>query len=363
MGSMRWSGYIAFSLWKCDPVTDDCEQALLGQPFAPTRSFAFTRTCSTVSVFQIHLYRQLQKPPPLAQQHPLHQKRPSTTSLYCMYSSEKENAESAELTQNSGDSYSQTGFDLAGTKPALGNQMGNPPYPGWTTSGGPNWVGDLVQPNSQLLAYNLASGGATTDAALVTPFASTVLSFVDQVTKFTTNLAPPPAYAPWTAADSLFAIWIGVNDVGNAWYRAEWPTLSQQIVDRYFTQVQALYNAGGRKFVFLSVPPIERAPANLLVADAGSLAAIKAAVLHYNDLLAAGANAFIAANPGVYAKFIDVLPKFNLVLDAPTVYGAANSTCYNADGVSCLWWNDYHPGLVLQNGAADDVAVIVGLYL
>lgn len=241
--------------------------------------------------------------------------------------------------------------------------MGNPSFPGWTTSGGPNWIGYLLQSNTQLLAYNLASGGATTDAALVTPFAPTVLSFVDQVAKFTANLVPAPAYAPWTAADSLFAIWIGVNDVGNAWYKPEWPTLSQQIIDKYFEQVQLLYNAGARKFVFLSVPPIERAPANFLAADAWSLNAIKEAVLHYNALLTAGRNAFVAANPGVFAPVIDVLPGFNVVLDNPTAYGAANSTCYNADGVSCLWWNDYHPGLVLQNGAADDVAVIVGLYL
>jgi len=33
--------------------------------------------------------------------------------------------------------------------------------------------------------YNLASGGATTDAKLVTPYLPTVLSFVDQVDQWT----------------------------------------------------------------------------------------------------------------------------------------------------------------------------------
>ena len=29
----------------------------------------------------------------------------------------------------SGDSYTQTGFELNGTQPAIGNPLGNPPYP------------------------------------------------------------------------------------------------------------------------------------------------------------------------------------------------------------------------------------------
>jgi phospholipase/lecithinase/hemolysin len=244
----------------------------------------------------------------------------------------------------------------------VGNQLGNPPLPGWTTAGGLNWIGNLVSSNVQLLSYNLASGGATTDANLVTPFAPTVLSLVDQVKLFTSNLSPAPAYAPWTAADSLFGIWIGVNDVGNAWYKPEWPTLSKQIVDRYFEQVQALYNAGGRNFVFLTVPPIDRAPSNLGLDDWGKTT-MKAAIATYNDLITAGRNAFVAANPGVFAIVVDIYPKFALTLDNPTVYGAVNSTCFNADGKTCLWWNDYHPGLVLQNGVADDVAVLTGLYL
>jgi len=216
--------------------------------------------------------------------------------------------------------------------------------------------------NTQLLSYNLASGGATTDANLVTPFAPTVLSFVDQVNLFNATLASKPSYAPWTAADTLFGVWIGVNDVGNAWYKAEWPTLSVQIIDQYFNQVQRLYNLGARKFVFLNVPPINRAPSNL-GSDEWSQTTLKAAIQTYNNLIVARTALFNAANAGAQAQAIDIFTKFDLVLDNPTVYGAANSSCWNADGKTCLWWNDYHPGLVLQNGVADDVAVLTGLYL
>lgn len=38
-------------------------------------------------------------------------------------------------------------------------------------------------------------------------------SLVDQVTLWKQYLSPPPAVVPWKSNDSLFAIWIGINDV------------------------------------------------------------------------------------------------------------------------------------------------------
>jgi phospholipase/lecithinase/hemolysin len=212
------------------------------------------------------------------------------------------------------------------------------------------------------VSYNFASGGATTDATLVTPYASTVLSLVDQVAQFTSNLSPPPSYAPWVANNTLFAIWIGVNDVGNAWYSSSWPTLSQQIVNRYFEQVETLYKAGGRNFAFLNVPPIQRAPVNLLQTDADQ-ASIAAAVAQYNVLLQTASDAFQKNNPGSTTIVVDTQNPFNVMLDNPTVYGATNATCYDSDGTTCLWWNSYHPALEIQQLVGDTVAVDVGFYL
>jgi len=51
---------------------------------------------------------------------------------------------------NSGDSYTQTAFDILGTKPTPENPIGNPTYPGNTFSGGANWIeyeaGDRILP-------------------------------------------------------------------------------------------------------------------------------------------------------------------------------------------------------------------------
>jgi hypothetical protein len=33
-----------------------------------------------------------------------------------------------------------TGYNVHGAYPSDGNPLGNPPYPGYTTAAGPNWV-------------------------------------------------------------------------------------------------------------------------------------------------------------------------------------------------------------------------------
>jgi phospholipase/lecithinase/hemolysin len=263
--------------------------------------------------------------------------------------------------KTSGDSYTQTGFVITGGKPSSSNPLGNPAYPGYTTAGGPHWLDDVISVynHSLLLSYNFAYGGATTDATLVIPYTSTVQSFVDQVTIFSDNLAAKPSYAPWTSSNTLFAVWIGVNDVGNAWYASNWATLAPQIVARYFSQVQILYNAGARNFVFLSVPPIQRTPLDL-TDTAADQASIAAAVVTYNNLIANNLATFKSSNSEVKAWIYDTAPPFNTVLDNPTAYGAPDNTCVNADGLSCLWYNNYHPGQKIHDLVAKGVQALVG---
>lgn len=105
-----------------------------------------------------------------------------------------------------------------------------------------------------MYSYNLADGGATTDAELIAPWSPTVLSFIDQTTKFSNNLASKPSYAPWTSDNTLVGVWMGVNDVGNAFYLGGWEALINKVLGRYFEQLQIMYNAGVRKFVLLGVP-------------------------------------------------------------------------------------------------------------
>jgi phospholipase/lecithinase/hemolysin len=288
----------------------------------------------------------------------------------------------------SGDSYSQTGFSITGAKPSTSNPLGNPGFPGYTTTNGNNvchsfaflafilcssqasidsfqWLTYLLHPSSSstLLSYNFAYGGATTDASLVKPYASTVLSLVDQVNEFESHLAPLPSSAnspSLTSSNTLFAIWIGVNDVGNAWGDSNWSTLSKEIVNQYFAQAQKLYNSGARNFLFLTVPPIQKTP--LVLAESSSVQSQEgAAVATYNSLLKAGVSSFKSKNSGINTWVYDTTTPFNQAISNPTKYGAKDASCYNSDGTSCLWWNNYHPGQAIHKLVSAGVASLVGI--
>ncbi|KAH6661444.1 fungal cellulose binding domain-containing protein [Plectosphaerella plurivora] len=256
-----------------------------------------------------------------------------------------------------GDSYSQTGFNVNGAKANADNPIGNPSLPGFTASGGSNWVGFAVtEVNAgELFSYNLAYGGATTAADIVKPFAADVQSFQDQVNTFKSKLA---GSAPWKADNALVAVWIGVNDVGNTFYGSTTP-LYEQIITRYFAQLQTLYDMGLRNFALLSTPPIDKTPS---VIRGGPNATGKAApaIARYNQLLAKHLAEFKSSHADVKTWLIDTATAFNKALSNPKQYGAPDGTCYNSDGKSCLWWNDYHPGIAIQKLVAEELAATVG---
>lgn len=65
----------------------------------------------------------------------------------------------------------------------------------------------------------------------------------------------------------------------------------------------------------------------------------------YNTLLASNLATFTASNAGVTAGIVNTTTAFQAAIDDPQAYGAANATCYDDDGTTCLWWNNYHPGI------------------
>jgi phospholipase/lecithinase/hemolysin len=147
--------------------------------------------------------------------------------------------------------------------------MGNPRYPGYTSANGPNWVGSLTtQHNASILqTYNLAYGGATVDSALVKPYKPEVLSVKQQVLDLFlpgyTGAEPTAASPPkWKSGDTLFAVWIGINDVGNSFWDGEEASaaLYEKIFTVYADLLGKLYEAGARNFLFINVPPVDRSP-------------------------------------------------------------------------------------------------------
>ncbi|KAI9052027.1 hypothetical protein LZ554_004281 [Drepanopeziza brunnea f. sp. 'monogermtubi'] len=259
-----------------------------------------------------------------------------------------------------GDSYTQTGFNITLAPPSAQNPIGNPPLPGYTTSGGPNWLITLLTtPTPNILTYNFAYGGATTDASLITPYAPTVLSLTDQVALFNTHLTAAPA---WSSTNALFAIWIGVNDVGNGWYAANWAsTLPAALMAAYTAQLESLYAAGARNFLALTVPPIQRTPM-MLANDVFAQDSVTQAVATYNALLTDAVAKFAASKGDVVKTWVvDSTPVFERALNDPAAFGAPDATCFNEDGVSCLWFNDYHPGQAIQRLVGEAAAAALGI--
>lgn len=244
----------------------------------------------------------------------------------------------------SGDSYTQTGFNYTiRPAPSPSDPMGNPPYPGWTASNGPNWVGYLTTKyNASLLqTYNLAYGGATVDGDLVTPYAPNVISVKEQIhSQFTpgytdhgnsdvdtseTHPSAPDAPA-WQGNDTLFAIWIGINDIGNSFYKGvEGPNgtavLNSRIFAVYSDLVGMLYNTGARNFVFLTVPPVDRSPL-ATSNDKASQALEKADIAAFNGLLretlAVDLKDTHPDKTNVWV--VDTGAPFNAVLDNPAAF-------------------------------------------
>ncbi|CVL02477.1 related to cellulose-binding GDSL lipase/acylhydrolase [Fusarium mangiferae] len=257
-----------------------------------------------------------------------------------------------------GSSTTQTGFQLDKSRPSASNPLGNPSLPGWTTSGGLNWLGYLITEfnASTIYSYNLAVGGATTDSALIPPYSNTVKSFINQVDELCEEFATNP---PWTSENLLVGIWIGNNDVGNSFAEDNKDSLYLQISTKYIQQLQKLYKLGARSFVILSAGPQHWTPL-MISKGPTSQAKLKSAVELYNHYLGKGLKSFLIQYKEARVWFVNSENAYSKALDNATIYGAPNSTCENPDGQSCLWWNNYHPGTAIHRLLAKEVAGAVG---
>ncbi|KAG9221383.1 hypothetical protein CCMSSC00406_0009832 [Pleurotus cornucopiae] len=241
-----------------------------------------------------------------------------------------------------GDSYTQTGFDPYGTLPSADNPIGNPTFPGWTSTGGINWVGagTTTFNKSHILTYNYAYGGATIDSNLVTPYQSTVISLTEQVDQYLATAGTKPPSTPWTGSNSLFSIWIGINDIGNSFW------LEGRDAD-----------TGARNFLFVNVPPIDRSPM-MLAADQWSQDMERVVINTFNAKLAAQAAAFKASHPGVETYIWDSHATFTRILDSPTTYGFVDATTFGA-GPGIFWGDNLHPSSPAHVLFAEDVAEVL----
>lgn len=259
-----------------------------------------------------------------------------------------------------GDSYSSTGFYIQGGYPSASDPIGQPDLPGSTTTGGLNWVGMVTSEfNSSLtLTYDWAYYGADTDASIVYSYAT--YCFDDQVLEFEDYMVPAPTEAPWTADSSLAVVWMGINDVGEAFWESIALPLDA-IMTRYWGLVQDLYDDGLRDFVIMTVPPFDQAPV-FAQQTASALAGLQGNISAYNEALESNLATFKASNSDITAQLFDTTSYFLTALDDPTAYGATDATCMDSGGTKCLWYDNYHPGQAIHKLVAQGLVSEVDFF-
>ncbi|KAJ5171996.1 hypothetical protein N7492_004589 [Penicillium capsulatum] len=246
-----------------------------------------------------------------------------------------------------GNSYTKSGFDITGDQPSRANPMGNPAIGSNTSSGGPNWVGYLTATynESLVLNYDLAVGGATIDNELVN----------DEVKDMTHQVADfKSAYGkgPWDGDNTLFAFWIGINDIGRSYKTNNSSTLVPKLIKHYENVVDEVYATGGRKFLFLNVPATTRTPK---IIGEGKTKQHAAWVSAYNDALKTMAKSFNDDHKDAKVVVYDSWSFMSKILDSPQEHGFKDSVCQDKHGVSCVWYNDYHPGKKYHQLQAKDM--------
>ncbi|KAM6503116.1 hypothetical protein JOM56_000059 [Amanita muscaria] len=249
-----------------------------------------------------------------------------------------------------GDSYTATGFLSSGPLPSPGDPLGNPPYPGLTVTGGPYWIDYLTTTYNQslTLTYNFAVAGATINASLVQPVLG--VTFEDEVLTYLHKFSDKPPFTAWKSSNTLFSIWIGINDIGRSYFNpGDRDAFSDLLLDSYFNLVEQLYayrechiQTGARFFLFINVPPVNRSP---LVRARGveSQDTEKAVIQGYNDKLLTRISNFGQNHPDVRTWFWDSHAAFTAILDDPARYGFQDVTSWNPVDPTYFWGNDYHP--------------------
>ncbi|KAF4967406.1 hypothetical protein FZEAL_10533 [Fusarium zealandicum] len=278
-----------------------------------------------------------------------------------------------------GDSYSRTGFDASSKdQPSALNPLGNPEFPGRTSANGPNWVGHLTATynESLLLTYNFGASGATLDTSIVNN------NDYDVIREINEEFLPHYKKGKTFQSDSsLFAVWIGINDIANS-YLDEDPDVNAEIFKSFRYRIDSLYEAGARNFLLLTVPPLEQSPRITgSSASATRIPLITKATKDWNSRLRTFQERIKSLHPKATVFVYDTYRLFQKVMDDPSKFDetsvykdtASYCTAYK-DGTEeidtkldeCkyaaneyLWRDSFHPTSPMHKLLAKDVAKVL----
>ncbi|KAI0336551.1 hypothetical protein GY45DRAFT_1315944 [Cubamyces sp. BRFM 1775] len=241
-----------------------------------------------------------------------------------------------------GDSYSDVGYEYnkVTTYPTDDAPLGIE-FPGvtWAEPAMPNWVGYLIteySPYTKLLVYDYAVGGHS------------VQDVRKQVqVNFLPRVGEKPHWASWSAEDSLFVTWIGINDCA----RLELEDIPSTL-DELFEEQELLYQAGARNFLFIDVPPIHRSPVG--VAFSGVNPEFSRPYEVWNSGLRSHVLAFADKHPDITTLFYSSWSTFTRVLDDPVSHGFNQEHVSRSGGD--IWVDNLHPSSKMHDWVAHDIS-------
>ncbi|QRV82804.1 carbohydrate esterase family 16 protein [Ceratobasidium sp. AG-Ba] len=231
-----------------------------------------------------------------------------------------------------GDSYSTVSWSPSSAPvPTPENPIGVP-WPGLTSVGPlqPNWVGYMTNGFnvSNLLAFDYAIAG------------NNVTGFTNQIqSEFMPTAGQKPATSPWTADNSVFVSWIGINDL----HEGADPTTTMNTI---MQQQQSLYDVGARNFILINMPPWDRSPMGAQIAGLGPR------VLAWNAMLADSTLTFSVAHQDASCLVFSSWDTMTTILNNPARYNITEPTSIGGD----VWHDDLHITSFIHQRIANDMA-------
>lgn len=164
------------------------------------------------------------------------------------------------------------------------NNGGNAPPPGTlppttnvTASGGLSW-GQFVQQESGAAYFDYAISGAVCSNAITPRFSSRLgkpfpAVIEDQLPSFVADTAFPALYGNRSAENTVYALWIGTNDLGYNAILADAQVAGTNLttwIDCVWSVFDIVYSTGGRRFVLLNSAPLQLAPIYAALSNQGA---------------------------------------------------------------------------------------------
>ncbi|EIW61069.1 uncharacterized protein TRAVEDRAFT_120349 [Trametes versicolor FP-101664 SS1] len=252
-----------------------------------------------------------------------------------------------------GASYCDVGYNSKAPRPSAENPLGVK-FPGETWCGHydgatntitcePNWVGHLLQliqdqrAHPSLLVYDYALGGDRVDGVH------------RQVHKdFLPHLATKPDWAPWTANDTLFVTWVGINDCSWNMDTPNPTASSQESIRALFAIQQELYEAGARNFCFIDVPPTYD-----FSGPGPKPQKLQDGVLEWNSALSGASAKFAAEHTDATVLVWSSWRLFSDILANPAAYGFSQEDAAKEEGA--IFEDGLHPTSAVHRVIAQEL--------